>query len=272
MAIDNVIEQLEKLDESKYLQFVTEKGIENCAKCLQYKDKFFRRSDNNAPTLPIHPNCQCQLISVWDEKEVKVQDYKFAITDNKKWLDEHPIKGFEAPRFAELDQYIAECVADFNLNKAQYVGCSEEQAKTIPDITVALVKSWFIQETGGNQDAWRSDPAQVNKPGDWDNEKSKLGLVPPPNHRSGDIKTNIKVAVIILARKGFATAISPINSRRDGAKRIFDGWDVALDRYNRGAWYTEDGHKASEEYSKRIIRRAKDPSKYIEIEFKKIKK
>lgn len=171
--------------------------------------------------------------------------------------------GFKGDRYQEHDERIVNLVDEFNANKAAFVGCTPAQAAKIPDLTTALVKSWLIQETGGNGQtsiaAWKVDPAQVNVPGkDWDEMKTTLGLQRPTQRNEGDIDTNLKAAIIGLARKGFWPSFK---APQESTARFFDGWQTALDRYgppNRKPFY-----------GSQIVKRATDLSKEYKIELPK---
>lgn len=43
-------------------------------------------------------------------------------------------------------------------------------------MTPQTLKSWIMQESGGSQKAFQSDPLQANNSGDWDNAKANVGL------------------------------------------------------------------------------------------------
>ncbi len=168
-------------------------------------------------------------------------------------------KGFEDDRYQKHDALIDELVRDFNANKEKYCGCTANQVGKVGDITPAMVKSWMIQETGGNdqrsRDAWEVDPTQVNVPGDWNKEKEKIGLKEPTKRNEGDIRTNLTAALKYLCRKGFGGSGRPASERPEG---FFDGWDKALERYgppNRKDFYPT-----------RIIDRANNPDQPYPIQ------
>jgi hypothetical protein len=169
-------------------------------------------------------------------------------------------KGFEDPRYQQHDGLIAELVDEFNRNKQGRTGCTAEQAAKIPDITPAMVKSWLIQESGGNdarsRAAWDVDPAQVNVPGDWGEGKADLGLKPPTNRNEGNARDNIRAAIPFLARKGFArSGVAPGNR----PSSFFDDWPTAFARYNGRNEVCENGKPYSQNYSDRIMDRANNP-------------
>ena len=178
------------------------------------------------------------------------------------------LKGFEDPRYQKHDALISGLVKDFNKNKAKYAGATEAQAAAIGDLDPALVKAWFIQESGGSdarsKAAWEKDPAQVNVPGDWTSNKEQVGLKQPSERNEGDLQANVQASLAYLARKGFASSGNPAGKviPRAGAvagSAKFDGWQTALERYN-GRTETRANDKAyRQNYAERIIERAANP-------------
>ena len=181
-------------------------------------------------------------------------------------------KGFEDDRYQEHDALIVRCVDEFNRNRAAWAGATPEQAKRIPLLTTALVKSHMIEETGGrdakSMAAWDVDPEQVNVPGDWSEVKEKIGLKKPSKRNEGTAEENIKAAIKFLARKGFGASGQPASRRPKG---VFDDWQTALRRYNGRNDGMIDGRSYSETYAEHIVSRAKDPNRFVAIR-KKVKK
>ena len=175
-------------------------------------------------------------------------------------------KGFEDDRYQEHDALIVRCVDEFNRNRAAGAGATAAQAKSIPALTTALVKSHMIEETGGRDQkslaAWDVDPEQVNVPGDWSDAKKDLGLEKPSKRNEGTAEQNIRAAIRFLARKGFG-ASGQKASNRPGGK--FDDWQTALKRYNGRSDAMVDGKSYSETYAAHIVERAKDPGKFVAI-------
>ncbi len=175
-------------------------------------------------------------------------------------------KGFEKGRYQNHDESIATVVGAFNKDKT-WIGATADQAAGIDALSEAVVKSWIIQETGGNdaasKAAWAVDPAQVNVPGDWSDYKLSLGLTKPTTVNTGDIDTNLKAGVGWLARKGFGTSGQPPKNREDG---FFESWTKALQRYNGRTDDMDDGRPYCVHYAERIIARANDPDTYFPIE------
>ena len=181
-------------------------------------------------------------------------------------------KGFEDDRYQEHDAFIVRYVDEFNRNKAAWAGATPAQAKRIPALTTALVKSHMIEETGGRDPkslaAWDADPGQVNVPGDWSDAKEKIGLQKPSKRNEGTIEGNIRAAIKFLARKGFGASGQPASSRPNG---VFDDWQTALRRYNGRSDEMVDGRSYSETYADHIVSRAKNPGNFVAIR-KKVKK
>ena len=181
-------------------------------------------------------------------------------------------KGFEDDRYQEHDGLIVRCVDEFNRNRAAWAGANPEQAKRIPVLTTALVKSHMIEETGGrdpkSRAAWDVDPGQVNVPGDWSDAKTSVGLKKPSRRNEGTPEQNIKAAIKFLVRKGFGVSGQPASRRPKG---VFDGWPTALRRYNGRDDEMVDGRRYSETYADHIVTRAKNPGRFVAIR-KKVKK
>ena len=181
-------------------------------------------------------------------------------------------KGFEDDRYQEHDALIVRCVDEFNRNRAAWAGATPEQARRIPPITTAMVKSQMIEETGGRDAksiaAWGVDPEQVNVPGDWSDAKEKVGLKKPSKRNEGTAEENIKAAIKFLVRKGFGVSGQPASRRPKG---VFDDWRTALRRYNGRHDEMVDGRSYSETYADHIMARAKDPGRFVAIR-KKVKK
>ncbi len=59
MDIDNIVDALEENSKFKYYKFATDKGPTSCARYLAHEGKYYRKDE--APALPIHPNCKCKL-------------------------------------------------------------------------------------------------------------------------------------------------------------------------------------------------------------------
>ena len=175
-------------------------------------------------------------------------------------------KGFEDDRYQEHDALIVRCVDEFNRNRAAGAGATAAQAKSIPALTTALVKSHMIEETGGRDQkslaAWDVDPEQVNVPGDWSDAKKDLGLEKPTKRNEGTAEQNIRAAIRFLARKGFGVSGQKASNRPGGK---FDDWQTALKRYNGRSDAMVDGKSYSETYAEHIVERAKDPGKFVAI-------
>ena len=178
-------------------------------------------------------------------------------------------RGFEDARYQAHDGLIVKMTEDFNAHKADWCGGTAAQAAKVADITPAMVKSHMIEESGGNgirsRAAWSADPLQVNVPGDWSEEKELVGLVKPAKRNEGDLKNNVRAAIMYLSRKGFSSSARPAKDRPKG---FFDGWKDALRRYNGRRDRTDTDRYYSDEYADKILRRASDPDVFVPIEIK----
>ena len=175
-------------------------------------------------------------------------------------------RGFEDARYQQHDALILRCVEEFNRDRASWSGSTPAQARGIYDITPALVKAHMIEETGGkgprSRAAWPVDPEQINVPGDWSPQKSLLGLKKPVRRNEGTAEQNVRAAIKFLVRKGFGISGQPAANRPTGT---FDGWFVALQRYNGRSDETLDGRAYRDAYADRITRRALDPGGFVPI-------
>ena len=178
-------------------------------------------------------------------------------------------RGFEDARYQQHDALIVRLVKDFNANKVLWIGGTPAQAVKVPNLTPALVKSHMIEETGGNgpmsKAAWPIDPEQVNVPGDWSDAKIDLGLTKPVKRNEGTAEGNVRAAIKFLARKGFGKSGQATRKRPEG---FFDGWPVALQRYNARRDRTVDNRYYSDAYSEKIRKRAENPNLFVPIEIK----
>lgn len=178
-------------------------------------------------------------------------------------------RGFEDDRYQVHDELIVKLVTAFNANKAAWIGGTELQAAKVADLTPAIVKSHMIEESGGNgpqsRAAWLVDPMQVNVPGDWDPAKKLVGLSKPSKRNQGTPETNIRAAIKWLARKGFGASGRPAGERPKG---FFDGWKMALRRYNARTDRTKDGRAYKDAYADKIMRRAQNPARFYPVEIK----
>ena len=175
-------------------------------------------------------------------------------------------RGYEDARYQEYDGLILKYVADFNASRGDWAAATPKQAACIHDLSPALVKSQMIQETGGwdkrSLAAWKVDPQQVNVPGDWSPYKALLGISEPTRRNEGSKEQNVKAAIMFLARKGFGTSGQPASNRPEGT---FDGWHMALERYNGRNDGTSDGRLYRDVYADRIMRRAVAPKSFVPI-------
>lgn len=175
-------------------------------------------------------------------------------------------RGFEDDRYQEHDDLILRLVDDFNHNRGLWAGATVRQAARIHDLPPDLVKAHMIEETGGgdrgSRAAWCVDPQQVNVPGDWNRHKAALGLVRPRRRNEGNAETNVVAAIRYLSRKGFGVSGQPAANRPSGS---FDGWYMALQRYNGRNDEAADGRAYKEAYAERVVQRANDPDAFVPI-------
>ena len=175
-------------------------------------------------------------------------------------------RGYEDPRYQEHDDMIVRHVADFNARRGEWAGATPAQAKGIHDLSPVVVKSQMIEESGGwdrrSAAAWKVDPLQVNVPGDWSDSKTLVGLAEPERRNEGTCDQNVKAAIMFLARKGFGASGQPASRRPKGT---FDGWHMALERYNGRNDETEEGRLYRDAYANRILRRAAQPKSFVPI-------
>ncbi|MCB9674559.1 MAG: hypothetical protein H6737_05540 [Alphaproteobacteria bacterium] len=178
--------------------------------------------------------------------------------------------GLEDDRHQQHDAKIEALVQQFNADKAKFVGATADQAKGIPDMDPALMKSWLIQETGGadkrSKAAWAKDPGQVNVPGDWGAPKAdaEMGLKKPKKRNEGNLDTNMKAALVWLTRKGFSRSGKAPSELEGG--QAFGGWKTALENYN-GRADKVNGKKYKQAYAEKIMNRAANPDKAYPIQF-----
>lgn len=97
-----------------------------------------------------------------------------------------------------------------------------------------LMKAWAMVESGGNKEKFLSDPFQVNNRGDWDPDKTKLGL------RLGQVpgaQLSATAALQWLDKKGHIGI-----PQKDGRMyRKYYGLPLAFLRYNRSPTIDKNG-------------------------------
>jgi len=176
-------------------------------------------------------------------------------------------KGYEAPRYQQHDELILRLVAEFNAEQEEWTGATEGQKRSVVPLDPVLVKAHMIEETGGNDPlsraAWAVDPLQVNVPGDWNRYKSYVGLKKPRHRNEGTREKNIRAGISYLARKGFGRSGQPAANRPDSR---FDGWRMALERYNGRTVITKDGKPYCTIYAEKIERRKKKPETHVPVQ------
>ena len=81
-------------------------------------------------------------------------------------VKDHPETGKDAWRAANDDVIVA-AANRYNSERNLLPGDAEY-------VTPKLMKAWQMRESGGSPEAFKTDPFQVNKRGDWADEKSKV--------------------------------------------------------------------------------------------------
>jgi hypothetical protein len=177
-------------------------------------------------------------------------------------------QGFTAPRYQQHDALIKALVKEFNSNKSVFISGSAAQAAKIPDLSEEIIKSWIIEISGGNDassiSAWNVDPARVNLPGEWSVYKQSLGLKLPLKCNEGTVEQNLRAAIIWLARKGFGDSGQPPASRQ---RATFDGWQVAIQRYNTRKDAPKKDKLYSQEHSQHVVNRIITLSRHVPIKY-----
>lgn len=175
-------------------------------------------------------------------------------------------QGFEEKRYQMHDALILRLVKDFNEHPEKWVGASEEDRVNLPPLQPALIKALMIEESGGSdtrsREAWKTDPLQVNVPGDWAEAKTELGLTQPQNRNEGTTEQNVRAGIMWLARKGYGRSGKGI-AHRPGA--YFDSWRIALQRYNGRLERLPEQRFFRTAYAERILRRANHPDRFVPI-------
>lgn len=176
--------------------------------------------------------------------------------------------GFEDDYYQQHDALILKLVKEFNANPAAWAGAADGATVVIPPLRPELIKALMIEESGGkgkrSRAAWRRDPLQVNVPGDWTPEKRDLGLHKPANRNEGTLEGNLRAGIKYLVRKGYGVSGQPIAKRPNA---YFDSWRVALMRYNGRKERIRDGRSYRVAYADRIIRRSRNPGRFVPIAF-----
>ena len=177
-------------------------------------------------------------------------------------------KGFEKPRYQKFDRVIAELTERLNADPVGHLGVTPEQAAGMTALDPALVKSWMIQESGGGLErdlaAWNTDPTRMNIPANWGPEKAELGLRKPSALNSGDLYTNLWASIRYLARKGFSRS-----GKAPKPDATFDGWRVALERYNGRRKASSNGRSHAANYADWILERARKPHEHFKVQLPK---
>ena len=73
MDFEKIISRLKSETEVKLVRFISDKGPNSCAACLEHHGKIFKQDDPNKPLLPIHPNCRCKYEELTADKVTELQ-------------------------------------------------------------------------------------------------------------------------------------------------------------------------------------------------------
>ena len=60
MDLEKIVQKLTK--KTKFVKFISEKGVNSCNICRSYHGKIFAKDDPQKPKLPLHPNCRCKFV------------------------------------------------------------------------------------------------------------------------------------------------------------------------------------------------------------------
>ena len=109
-----------------------------------------------------------------------------------------------------------------------------------------LMKAWAMEESGGNRNAFLSDTFQVNKLGDWADEKTNVGL------QKGQImttSTSADAALKWLDMKGHITT-----KLADGSySTAYTNLHTAFERYNKNKATEGNGKPHYVNYANKIF-------------------
>lgn len=172
-------------------------------------------------------------------------------------------KGFEADRYQAHDPYFMSVAIDFYFNRSSYSGGGDNLPERMLDPNI--LKSMALTETGGtainSRGQWWTNPLSSDNLGDEAGYKQYLSP-------GGDLAANIKRATEILTRKGYGTSGNPMRMRPSGT---FDGWHVAVERYNgnyREKYRKADGRHHAEHYVEKVMKRVDNPGVYVPLQMR----
>jgi hypothetical protein len=137
----------------------------------------------------------------------------------------YPEDGKHAWRAANDDTIVA-AVDKYNSGHQYYPGDAEY-------MTPQLMKSWMMQESGGSPDAFKTDPFQVNNPGDWDPAKANKNFAGLSQGQIMTPETSADAALKWLHYKGRIDTSE--NSPNRGRWVPYQGHYEALRNYNAAA-------------------------------------
>lgn len=175
-------------------------------------------------------------------------------------------RGFEDTQYQLHDDLVVRLVSEFNADPAKWADATVEQAESIHELSPSLIKALMIEESaampGRRPEAWTRDPMQINIPHNWRDWKVDIGLTQPTERNTGTPEQNIRAGIMYLVRKGFDVSGKPA---REFPDKEFEGWVVALKRYNGRVDGTTDGRKYKSAFAERIATRFSEPDNFSPV-------
>jgi hypothetical protein len=153
----------------------------------------------------------------------------------------YPETGKDAWR-AENDDAIVAAANRYNSEHGYSPGDAEY-------VSPGLMKAWQMRESGGNRQAFESDPFQVNKPGDWPKYDEKAKYAGLSQGQAMTPQTSADAALKWLQYKGTIHAA-------DGSSLGYRGHQEALRKYNARGGFV-NGIPRDVEYADDVLNRAK---------------
>ena len=109
-----------------------------------------------------------------------------------------------------------------------------------------LMKSWMMRESGGSPDAFKTDPFQVNKLGDWPEDNMKSRVAGLTKRQQMTPETSAEAALKWLKYKG--------QIDRHGNRVPYQGHYEALRKYNAAP--TAPGIPVGADYANAVLSNA----------------
>jgi len=117
-------------------------------------------------------------------------------------------------------------------------------------MTPQLMKAWMMQESGGNPDAFKTDPFQVNNAGDWSKDNMKAKVAGLSQGQAMTPETSADAALKWLHYKGRINT-----SDKPGQWVPYQGHYEALRNYN-GAASPTPGIPKGADYANSVLNKA----------------